>query len=77
MFKKTNKRIKKRRITKRRRQAWNNGGEKSPKKFKCCICNTITPEGIALETTRCKLKGPYYRHKICPDCWWGKDDKPG
>lgn len=30
-----------------------------------------------LETTRCKLKGPYYKHPICQDCWWGNEKIPG
>lgn len=50
---------------------------KSPKKFRCCMCRAKVSKNETLETTRCRVKGPYYRHPICPDCWWGTDSKPG
>jgi hypothetical protein len=53
------------------------GNNESPKRFQCCVCKKMSDKDHVFETTRCKIKGPYYRHKICSDCWWGTDDKPG
>ena len=48
-----------------------------PKKFRCCVCSRKTTKNETLETTRCRIKGPFYRHPICKDCWWGTESKPG
>lgn len=60
---KTHKKRCNRRRTKRR------GGTKT---HKCCICEKKTDKN-GLETTRCRVTGNYYRHKICQECWWNPE----
>jgi hypothetical protein len=50
---------------------------KSPQKFECCMCGKEADKNAVLETTRCSVRGPFYRHKICKDCWWGTKENPG
>lgn len=64
---------------KRLRKTIKSGGSdtETPKRFRCCICKNIVGKNKVFETTRCNVKGPYYRHKICSNCWWGTPGKPG
>ena len=41
------------------------------------MCRNQTPKNKTLETTRCRIKGPFYKHQICHDCWWGTKETPG
>jgi len=50
---------------------------KSSNKIQCCMCRKNTLKNKVLETTRCRITGPFYKPPICHDCWWGTKSKPG